>query len=140
MNSLVAATIGSGTLVQTRAILPAIQRGSEPLGEGLRVGTQVMVGNFEDNLSVDAFGIRNVAVTSTATLIMSANINPLPRQRMIIIRNVGAGDVHIGPSAGVLTSTGFELATNTQIELPFMHNVEVWGISGGSEDVRVLVY
>lgn len=140
----VATTIGSGTVNQVRNILPPSQRGSNTdvaVGDGgHRTGKQVILANPEDLNSVDAFGIRNISVTGTATLIVGPNDNPLPRQRMVIIRNVGTGDVHIGPDSGVLTTTGFELAANTQIELPLLHNVEVWGISGGSEDVRVLIY
>jgi len=136
----VAADIGSGTLPYTRNILTPAQRGSNANGEGWRTGHQVMIANPEDLNSVDAFGIRNVSVTGTATLIVGPNDNPLPRCRTVIIRNVGTGDVHIGPDSSVAVGTGFELAANTQIELPFLHNVEVWGISGGSEDVRVLIY
>lgn len=140
MTKEVAAIIGSGTLVQTRAILPVSQRGNEPLGEGVRTGIQVMIGNPEDQNSVDAFGIRNLTVSTSAILIVGPNDNPLPRQRAVIIRNEGADDVFIGPDSSVLTTTGFAIPANGQVELPLLHNVEVWGIAAAGRDVRVLVY
>lgn len=139
-NRDVSAIIGSGTLPFTRAILPADQRGNEPLGEGVRTGIQVLVANPEDLNSVDAFGIRDVDVGTSATLIVGPNDNPLPRQRTVIIRNEGADDVFIGPTDAVTTDTGFAIPANGQIELPLMHNVEVWGIAGATRDVRVLIY
>jgi hypothetical protein len=140
MNTRTAAIIGSGTIPYTRGILPVSQRGNEPLGEGVRTGTQVLVANFEDNTSVDAFGIRNVTVGVSATLIVGPNDNPLPRQRSVIIRNEGADDVFIGPASSVTTGTGFPISSSGQVEIPLLNNVEVWGIAAASRDVRVLIY
>jgi hypothetical protein len=140
MNTRTAAIIGSGTIPYTRGILPVSQRGNEPLGEGVRTGTQVLVANFEDNTSVDAFGIRNVTVGVSATLIVGPNDNPLPRQRSVIIRNEGADDVFIGPASSVTTGTGFPISSSGQVEIPLLNNVEVWGIAAANRDVRVLIY
>lgn len=140
MNTRTAAIIGSGTIPYTRGILPVSQRGNEPLGEGVRTGTQVLVANFEDNTSVDAFGIRNVTVGVSATLIVGPNDNPLPRQRSVIIRNEGDDDVFIGPASGVTTGTGFPISSSGQVEIPLLNNVEVWGIAAANRDVRVLIY
>lgn len=140
MSINVSTTIGSGTLPFTRSILAAEQRGNEPLGEGHRFGQQMILANPEDLNSVDAFAIRNLTVNTSAVLIIGPNDNTLPRQRTVIIRNEGADDVFIGPTDGVLTTTGFAIAANTQLELPLLHNVEVWGIAGAGRDIRVLAY
>jgi len=140
MTDRVAAIVGSGTLPFTRGILSPDQRGSEANGEGVRTGLQTMVANPEDLNSVDAFGIRNVDVGTSATLIVGPNDNPLPRQRGVIIRNTGTDDVFIGPTDGVTAATGFAIPADGQVELPLLHNVEIWGIAAATRDIRVLIY
>jgi hypothetical protein len=134
------ATIGSGTIPFTRGILSSSQRGVEPNGEGHRGGTQVLIANPEDLNSVDAMAIRNVTVGTSATLIVGPNDNPLPRNRTVRIANEGADDVFIGQNDSVTTSTGYPIAAGSEITLPLLHNVEVWGIAAANRDIRVLVY
>ena len=133
--------IGSGTLEQTRAILPPSQRGIEALGKGGRAGTQVILANPEDWNSFDAFAVRDVDVTTSATEIMSPGINPLPRQGHIKIKNTGLSTIYIGPDSTVTATSGYPLDQNEELSIPLLHNVSVYGItSAGTSDVRVIVY
>lgn len=149
MTQNVAAIIGSGTTPFTRGILPASQRGAQAAGEGVRVGQQVMVANPEDLNSVDAFAVSGVSFGVTPVLIWSYNINPLPRQRTIILENIGPNDAFIGPnSTSVIAPSGFQIygpaaAANeslSRIELPFLRNVEIWARSTGTSQIRILAY
>ena len=146
MNSLVAANIGSGTLGQTRAILPALQRGSEPLGEGLRVGNQVMVGNFEDNVAVDAFAASGITVGTVAVEIVGPYNNPMPRSRQVVIQNTGGQSVYLSHKSDFPTLDSFELVvggtagTNRRVTLPILHNVSVYAkTTTGTSVVRLLI-
>lgn len=145
----VASQIGSGTLPYTRGILPSSQRGSENLGEGIRIGQQVMVANPEDLNSVDAFAVSGVSFGTTPVLLWSANLNPLPRQRTVVLENIGPNDAYIGPnSTSVIAPSGFQIygpaaAANeslSRLELPFLKNVEIWGRSIGTSQIRILAY
>jgi hypothetical protein len=146
MTNLVAANIGSGTLPQTRAILPAAQRGSEPLGEGLRTGIQVMVGNPEDLNSVDAWAASGVVVGTGVVQIFGPHINTLPRTRLVIIENLGGQDLIIAPTeAGATVADGFTIPTpaagaQTRLELPLLHNNEIWARSASATTtVKLLI-
>jgi len=143
-----ATVIGSGTLIQTRSILPPSQRGTEPAGHGFRTGTQVVVANTEDFNSVDAFAASGITVGTTALEILSPGTNPLPRMREVTIQNLGTADVYIGHSADgiVLSAEGFELtapAANTVslVTIPLMHNVSIWAATAaGTASVRMLIF
>lgn len=146
---MVATQVGSGTLPYTRGILPVAQRGNEPLGEGVRVGLQVVVANPEDMIAVDAFAVSGVSIGTVPVKIWDANINPLPRQRILVLENIGPNDAFIGPnSTSVIAPSGFQVygpaaAANeslSRIELPFLKNVEVWARSTGTSQLRILAY
>lgn len=149
MTQNVAAIIGSGTLPFTRGILPASQRGAQATGEGVRVGQQVILANPEDLNSVDTFAVSGVSIGSTPVRIWGPGINPLPRQREVILHNDGPGDVYYGPtSTSVIAPSGFHLhfaaggaGTLQQIQLPFLHNVDIWArASTGGASIRILAY
>ncbi len=142
----VAAVIGSGTVDQTRAILPAAQRGKEELGEGVRTGLQVMVANFEDNLAVDAFAASGITVGTSAVEIISPGANPLPRCRQVIIENTGGQDVLLSHKEAFTDIEGFELSTegtagaSRRVTLPLLHNVSVWArTTSGSTTIKLLI-
>lgn len=132
MTNIVAAIIGSGTIPQTRAILPASQRGTEEAGEGVRTGVQVMVGNPEDLIAVDAWATSGVLVGVTPVQIFGPNINSLPRTRLVIIENVGSVDLLIAPTeVGNTVANSFTLpapaaGTIPRVELPLLHGNEIW--------------
>lgn len=144
MTSIVAAIIGSGTLPYTRGILPPDQRGNQTGAEGVRTGTQVMIGNPEDILAVDAFATSGVSIGVTPVLVWGPSINPLPRQRSVTIHNQGPSTVFlganstaaIGPSGIFLDNGNTNLATADEITLPFLKNVEIWAsapAAGGAQ-------
>jgi len=143
----VAAIIGSGTIPYTRGILPTSQRGNEPLGEGVRVGQQVMVGNPEDLLAVDAFAVSGVSIGPVPVKIWGPELNSLPRQRSVRLHNQGPGPVFIGPtSTSVIAPSGFEIMAPTvagsTVELPLLLNVSIWArcsVAGGAS-ITILAY
>lgn len=146
MAQLVASDIGSGTLRYTRGILPPAQRGNEPAGEGMRTGLQVVVANPEDMIAVDAFAVSGVSFGVTPVKIWGPHTNPLPRQRSLVLSNIGPGDAFIGQSStSVITPSGFQLpapAAGTEslsrITLPVLHNVDIWARSASTSQVRIL--
>jgi len=151
MTNIVATTVGSGTLPQTRAILPASQRGNQPLGAGIRTGIQVVVANPEDLNSVDIVATSGAVVSTIATQLLGPHLNPLPRTRQVTIQNLGDSTVYIGFSSSIVAASGvgptagFALepdAASSQVVLPILHNVEIWGIAAAGsvpQDVRLLI-
>ena len=145
MTNLVASIIGSGTAEQTRAILPAAQRGKEPLGQGVRTGIQVMIGNPEDSIAVDAWAASGVVVGVTPVQIFGPNINTLPRTRLVVVQNLGGQDLIIAPTeAGATVADGFTVMTpaagaESRVELPLLHNNEIWARSASATTTVKLV-
>jgi len=141
----IASIIGSGTIPYTRAILPASQRGSEPTGEGVRTGTQVMVGNPEDLLAVDAWAASGVVVGVAPVQIFGPGVNTLPRTRCVVLQNLGGQDLIIAPSAaGATIADGFTLpnpaaGVESRIELPLLHNNEIWARSASATTTVKLI-
>lgn len=140
----VAAIIGSGTLPYTRQILPSGQRGSEAAGvaEGVRTGLQVMVANWEDQQSVDAFAVSGVSIGTTPVKIWGPGINPLPRQRSVTMFNDGPTELFVGPnSTAVIAPSGFNVPAETALTLPLLWNVEIWARAGaGGAQIRFIAY
>jgi len=145
MTREVASVVGSGTLPYTRGILPASQRGNEATGEGVRTGIQVMVGNPEDAIAVDAWAASGVVIGTTPVQIFGPNINTLPRTRLVILQNLGGQDLIIAPTeAGATVADGFTLPTpaagvESRIELPLLHNNEIWARSAATTTTVKLV-
>lgn len=141
-------TIGSGTLPFTTQILPPTGRGQVSGARGDRWGTNVVVINPEDQIAVDAFAVSGVSFGVTPVKIWDANINPLPRQRMITLVNIGPGDAFIGQSStAVIAPSGFVIpapaaATESlsRLDLPFMRNVEIWARSTSTSQIRIIAY
>lgn len=147
MTRIEAAIIGSGTLPYTRGILPPSQRGVVSEGKGERQGIQTVVANPEDFNSVDAFTVSGVSIGTVPVKIWGPGINPLPRQRAIIMHNEGPGIAYIGPnSTSVIAPSGMTLhitgAAQGVIgtELPFMHNVDIWARSTTTSQIRIIAY
>lgn len=139
--------IASGTIEFTRQILPASQRGTEPNGRGERYGTNVVVINPEDMLSVDAFAASGITVGTTPLEIVGPLNNPLPRMREVVIENTGGQDLFISHHPNVELLDSFVLpaegtaGTSTRVTLPVLHNVSVYArTSTGTTQVRLLIY
>jgi hypothetical protein len=150
MSSRVAATVGSGTVEQVRAILPAIQRGKEPAGEGERIATQVIVANPEDFVAVDAFAASGIAVGTDVIEIFCPGNNPLPRCREVVIQNQTLNStLRIAHHPDKVVSEGWGLFNPTthtgpgvaEIRLPLMHNNSIYArADAGTIAVRLLIF
>ena len=148
MSFNVSTVIGSGTIPFTRGILPPSQRGSQTGGEGVRTGAQVVLANPEDLNSVDAFATSGVSIGTIPVQIWGPTINYLlPRQRTLMLQNLGPGQLFIGPnSQSVIAPSGMQLTTiavsppGAKIVLPLLHNVEVWGRSDIPTEIQILAY
>lgn len=140
--------IGSGTVPQTYGILPPDARGTEDGAQGVRGGSQVVIANPEDMVAVEAFAVSGVVVGTTPVQIFGPTINNLlPRTRMVIVENVGANALLIGPTEATATvADGFEVpapaaGTIPRLELPLMHNNSIWARSDtGTTTVKLLMY
>jgi len=151
MSRDVASIIGSGTVPFTRAILPPSQRGTQADGEGIRTGTQVMIGNPEDLVAVDAFAVSGVSVNTTPVLIFSKDLakNILPRIRKVIVQNIThSSELAIGPTAQKAEAEGYVLyvhgasARYEEISLPVLDSVQIWAVAktGGPIQARMLLF
>lgn len=147
MTREVAAIVGSGTTPFTRGILSPSQRGSQSGAEGVRTGLQVMVGNPEDLVAVDAFAVSGIAVGTTPLKIFDKNSSPLPRTRMIRVQNAtDSSTVTIANRASKIPE-GFALVNagaNTPrayIDLPVLDAVEIWATgSAAATQIRMLLF
>lgn len=148
MSREVAAIIGSGTVPYTRGILLPAQRGSQSGAEGVRVGLQVMIGNPEDMVSVDAFASSGIAVGTTPTKIFGSNQSPLPRARKIIIENTSdTSTLLVSHAPSRVISEGYHLTNagastpRASIELPILGGTDVWAAAlSGTVQVRILIF
>jgi len=145
MTNGVAAQIGSGTIPYTYGILPLDERGNEADGRGVRTGVQVMVGNPEDLVAVDAFATSGVTVGTGVVEILGPTKNPLPRSRFVTIQNTGANAVYISHRSSYPSIDSFELPAATagvvrRITIPILHNVSVYAkTTTGTSVVRLLI-
>lgn len=145
MTERVAAIVGSGTIPFTRGILPALQRGNESIGEGVRTGIQVMVGNPEDLVAVDAFAASGITVGTSVVEAVGPNTNPLPRCRAIELQNTGSNPILISHRSSFTDDDAFQLPAaaagiSRRVEIPILHNVSVYARAvGGSSTLRMLI-
>jgi len=143
---LVASQVGSGTIPFTYGILSSGQRGNEPLGGGIRTGNQVMIGNPEDMVAVDAFAASGIVIGTNPVEILGPQNNPLPRSRMVLIENTGTVDAYISHRLNFTTLDAFELSPegtagrDSRIQLPLLRNVSVYAkTASGSTTIRLLI-
>jgi len=145
MTNIVQTIIGSGTLPATRGILSVSQRGNEPNGQGVRTGIQTILANPEDLVAVDAWAASGVSVGTGVVQIFGPHTNPLPRTRLVVIQNLGGQDLIIAPTeAGATVADGFTLPTpaagvESRIELPLLHNNEIWARSASATTTVKLI-
>lgn len=139
--------IGSGTIPYTYKILPAAQRGIEPIGQGERFGPQVIVANSEDLVAVDAFAASGITVGTSAVEIIGPHNNPLPRCRQVVLQNTGGNEVYISHKQDFTLLDSFELpvggtaGANRRVSLPLLHNVSIWAKADtGTSVIRMLIF
>lgn len=148
MSREVASQIGSGTIPYTRGVLPHAQRGSQSGAEGVRVGQQVMIGNPEDMVAVDAFASSGIAVSTAPTKIFGSSQNPLPRARKIVVENASdTSTLLVSHAPSKVVSEGYQLVNagaNTpraSVELPILGGTDVWAAAlAGTVQVRILIF
>lgn len=148
MSREVAASIGSGTIPYTYGILPPGQRGSQSGAEGVRLGVQVIVGNPEDMVSVDAFASSGIAVGTTPIKIFGSNQNPLPRGRKIVVENASdTSTLLVSHAPSKVVSEGYQLTNagastpRASVELPILGGTDVWAAAlSGTVQVRILIF
>ena len=99
-------------------------------------GTAVAVLNPEDAAIGGRLQTDQVSVGSTPLPLPASG--SLPYRRSIAIQNLGAGTLYIGSTSGVTTLTGFAVAANGVFSIECKNNVEIWGVSDGSSDVRTI--
>jgi hypothetical protein len=146
------AVIGSGTTTFTANIIPSGERGNgDNTVRKERGGTNVTLINPEDLNSVPAFATSGTTVTTALTEIWGPHINPLPRQRTVVLLNDGPDDVQVHPGGLSVAPSGFTLrftaggtAGGTQesrIELPLLHNVSIFARAEvTSAQIRIIAY
>ncbi len=140
------ATIGSGTYVKTRLIIPSGLGGDGPSNaRGDRYGTNVVVINPEDLNSSPAFATSGITVPNVSTAIWGPGISLLPTQRELVIRNYGPHDCEILTTNPA--GSGFILPGDTDggraayIRLPLLHNVDVYARSfGTTSQISILAF
>lgn len=100
-------------------------------------GSNSVVVNYEDVNS-------SLGVTASSGLTIAADAvhltGPTTRmrgRRKLLIQNLGAGLLYIGPST-VTAANGLEIAVDTILELDVLDFGDIYGISDGTSDVRVL--
>lgn len=146
MSNIVATIIGSGTINQTRGILPSSQRGAQADGLGIRIGQQVIVANPEDLVAVDAFAVSGISITSTPIKIWGAGSNPLPRARLLRIQNATDSTTLTIANSAAKTAEGWTLVNagagtpRASVDLPILDCCEVWAVGSAAVQVRMLVF
>lgn len=99
-------------------------------------GTQVVLINPED-ASAGGSGLATQVTVGTSPIKLPTA--PLKYRRAIAIHNNDSTNpIYIGFSSDVTTGTGFPIAAGACLPMDINGAVEVYGISGGSIDVRIL--
>lgn len=81
--------------------------------------------------SASAVVINRVTVATTATLIYTA---PLAGNSRVLVRNPSAVSVYVGP-AGVLTTTGFEIAAGDSLGINLSYGDALYGVVAAATQV-----
>ena len=99
-------------------------------------GTQVVLINPED-ASAGGSGLTTQVTVGTSAVKLPTT--PLKYRRAIAIHNAdSSATLYVGFSSDVATGTGFPIAAGACLPMDLNGAVEVYGISGGSIDVRIL--
>ena len=86
----------------------------------------------------------NVTVGTSATLIVSKSRSSNTARTGLLIKNNGSQAIYLGETSSVTTSNGYPLASGAEMTFDykggksqFFYRGDVYGIAGGSVDVRV---
>ena len=101
------------------------------------VGTAVVVINPEDNAVAGPLRADQLSVGTTASKLPPPGSGHLDHRREIRIHNLGGDTLFIGQS-GVTVNDGFPVTSGNSIALEAKTVVDLWGVSDGSADIRML--
>jgi hypothetical protein len=105
-------------------------------GRKYMTGTNVVVINPEDASAGGMFQTTQIDIGGVATQIVAA---PLEYRRSVAIRNKSiAGTLYLGETSSVTTDTGFPVEPGEVFQADINGNVQLWGISDATIDVRVI--
>lgn len=100
-------------------------------------GSNSVVVNYEDvNSSLGVTASSGLTVAGDAVHLTGPTTRMRGR-RKLLIQNLGAGLLYIGPST-VTAANGLEIAVDAILELDVLDFGNIYGISDGVSDVRVL--
>jgi hypothetical protein len=101
-------------------------------------GSNAVVINYEDiNSLLGTVQASGLAVGASAIQV-SGPATRLRGRRQLRIQNLGADPAYVGGDSSVTTSTGFAIPSGDTLALDVLDVGDIWIISGGSSDVRVL--
>ena len=105
-------------------------------GDAVLRGTATVLLNPEDG-SAGRSGLVSAATVETTAIKLPTE--PLPHRRAIAIFNTSSSEtLYIGFDSSVTTSTGWPVPANTSLPMDFNAEIELYGISGSSIDVRIM--
>lgn len=142
--------VGSGTIPFIAELIPSGERGiglntGRNPARGHRAGDQVLIGNPEDIVAVDAFAVSGVTVGTTPLEVLAFGRHPLPRSRSVRLVNDGTAIIRIAHSAAK-TAEGFPLypvvssVGQLPVEIPLLKNVSIWAASdSGNNSLRMII-
>jgi len=121
----------------------------------LAAGTDsVSIGDGTDTLAVNTDGSINVVAqidlldTGWQTKTVTANntasqldATPLANRELVVLQNLGAQDVYVGPANTVTVANGMLVPAGSSAEFKMTDTLALWGITNaGTADVRVIEF
>lgn len=123
---------GSGISILREGLAP----NQQPL-PGMR-GTNSVVLNYEDIQSKIGIMQASGTIVTGDAVQLSGPTTRLAGRRQLLIQNLGGGALYIGGASGVTSSDGYCVASGSSLSLDILDYGDVWGISDGTSDVRIL--
>ncbi len=149
--------LGATTLAALENINAVVTATDLDIRDLTHVSDSVKIGDGTDFLAVNGDGSINavvsgsvsslpvamdvwqVAVEAVSTTEAEMVATPLANRLSVIIENVGANDVFIGPATGVTAANGFKIPRGTSIEMALGASAELWAITAtGASSLRII--
>lgn len=101
-------------------------------------GSNSVIANYEDvNSCLGIMRATSLAVDTTAEQITPADTRLRGRRKMLV-QNLGGGNVFLGGTSDVTSSTGYRIASGGSLELDVLDYGNIWIIGDAAADVRIL--
>ncbi len=126
----ISVSVGSG-INQRLAALPR----NATIGERQYTGTAVAILNPEDISAGGALLNSQITVSGVAVAVPSVRLS---YRRSIAVHNFSGDTLYVGSTSGVTVNDGFPLLVGSTVSFEIKENIEVFAISDGSSDVRVM--